>query len=89
MDCHLTFSRILAIDLGKFNSVACVYDPATHTHTFTSLQTSPQRVHELLAMPDTVSRRAIVYRTSPPWPGSTLPPCRDATSVPGGAFACR
>jgi hypothetical protein len=23
-----TFTRILALDLGKFNSVLCIYDPA-------------------------------------------------------------
>ena len=25
----ITFNRIVAIDLGKFNSVVCLYDPAT------------------------------------------------------------
>lgn len=42
-------TRILALDLGKFNSVLCVYDPATHDHRFESLQTTPQTVHDLLA----------------------------------------
>jgi transposase len=41
-------SRILALDLGKFNSVLCVYDPATHVHHFESLQTSPPTIHNLL-----------------------------------------
>src|SRR5205809_5236926 len=41
-------TRILAIDLGKFNSVACIYDPITHDHCFTSLQTTPPAVHDLL-----------------------------------------
>ena len=27
-------TRILGVDLGKFNSVLCVYDPATHDHRF-------------------------------------------------------
>ena len=27
-------ARILALDLGKFNSVLCRYDPATHAHQF-------------------------------------------------------
>lgn len=40
--------RILAIDLGKFKSVACDYDPATGTHTFTTLPTRPQDFHDLL-----------------------------------------
>jgi transposase len=48
LDQSTTFSRILAIDLGKFNSVACVYDPVTHDHSFTSAQTTPAAVHELL-----------------------------------------
>ena len=41
-------ARILALDLGKFNSVLCVYDPATHRHQFASFQTTPQVVHDLL-----------------------------------------
>ena len=49
----INFTRILAIDLGKFNSVACVYDPLTHAHAFTSVQTTPARVHELLVQHQT------------------------------------
>ena len=30
-----TIQRILAIDLGKFKSVACEYDPANSEHHFT------------------------------------------------------
>ena len=41
-------STILAIDLGKFNSVLCIYDSATHDHRFESLQTTPQTIHDLL-----------------------------------------
>src|SRR5205809_6816419 len=48
-------TRILAIDLGKFNSVACVYDPITHEHSFTSLQTSPARIHELMVQHQTAA----------------------------------
>jgi transposase len=44
----INFSRILAIDLGKFNSVACIYDPHTHEHSFASVQTTPAMIHELL-----------------------------------------
>jgi len=43
-----TCERILGLDLGKFNSVLCVYDPATHAHEFTSAQTTPQTIHDLL-----------------------------------------
>lgn len=42
-------ARILAIDLGKFKSVACDYDPATGGHTFTTIPTRPDAVHDLLA----------------------------------------
>jgi transposase len=46
---HSTAStRILALDLGKFNSVLCVYDPATHDHHFVSARTTPQTIHDLL-----------------------------------------
>ena len=45
----IAFTKILAIDLGKFNSVVCLYDPATTQHTFTTIQTTPQAVHDLLA----------------------------------------
>lgn len=41
-------TRILALDLGKFNSVLCVYDPVTHVHHFASVQTTPQAIHDLL-----------------------------------------
>lgn len=41
-------THILAIDLGKFKSVACDYDTATHQHTFTTLPTTPAAVHDLV-----------------------------------------
>jgi transposase len=41
-------TRILALDLGKFNSVLCVYDPVTHVHHFASVRTTPQAIHDLL-----------------------------------------
>lgn len=59
-------TRIVAIDLGKFNSVACVYDPITHEHAFTSLQTSPARIHELLVehqTPGDPARTLVVIET--------------------------
>jgi transposase len=43
-----TFTRILALDLGKFNSVLCVYDLATAEHRFTALSTTPAVVHDRL-----------------------------------------
>lgn len=39
---------ILAIDLGKFKSVACLYDTSSAEHSFTTLPTTPQAVHDLL-----------------------------------------
>jgi len=43
------YTRILALDLGKFNSVLCDFDPASAAHRFQSLATTPAAVHELLA----------------------------------------
>jgi transposase len=43
------FDRIIAIDLGKFNSVACIYDPATTLHSFVTVNTTPQMIHDLLS----------------------------------------
>ena len=48
-------TRILALDLGKFNSVLCAYDPATHAHRVESVRTTPAAVHDALvahATPD-------------------------------------
>ena len=45
----IKWTRIVALDLGKFNSVACCYDAATQQHAFTTIQTTPQHVHDLLA----------------------------------------
>ena len=39
---------ILALDLGKFKSVACRYDPATGAHAFETIATNPPAVHDLL-----------------------------------------
>ena len=42
-------NTILAIDLGKFRSVACVFDPADGSHRFQTIATTPPAVHDLLA----------------------------------------
>lgn len=39
---------ILAIDLGKFHSVACFYEVADGRHEFKRIETSPRAVNELL-----------------------------------------
>jgi transposase len=41
-------TTILAIDLGKFKSVACRYDAAANTHAFETIATTPPAVHDLL-----------------------------------------
>ena len=43
------FHTILGLDLGKFKSVACVMDVAARTHTFETIQTTPQVLHDWLA----------------------------------------
>ena len=45
----ITNRRILAIDLGKFKSVACDYDTATSEHHFTTIPTTPAVMHDLFA----------------------------------------
>lgn len=49
-------ATILALDLGKFKSVACVFDPATGSHRFATIATTPSAVHDLLveAAPSTL-----------------------------------
>src|SRR5688572_7766429 len=39
---------ILALDLGKFRSVACRYDPATGRRAFETIATTPATIHDLL-----------------------------------------
>jgi transposase len=48
--------KILAIDLGKFKSTACVFEAATDKHAFTTIRTVVGEVHDLLAshQPDRV-----------------------------------
>jgi len=40
--------KILALDLGKFKSVACVYDTHCLQHRFETVATSAQALHDLL-----------------------------------------
>ena len=44
-----SFDRIVSLDLGKFNSVACIYELATQQHAFKTLATTPQAIHDLLS----------------------------------------
>jgi transposase len=66
LDHSINFTRILAIDLGKFNSVACIYDCKTQHHVFTMIATSPQTVHDLLsehAGGEDPSRTLVIFET--------------------------
>jgi transposase len=59
------FDRIVALDLGKFNSVACIYDVRTQEHIFKTIAMSPQAVHDLLAehAGDDPSRTLVIFET--------------------------
>jgi transposase len=41
--------KILAIDLGKFDSVACLFDTLTHQSEFETVTTQPSTLEQLLA----------------------------------------
>lgn len=41
-------ASILAIDLGKFKSVACDYRPGGDTHDFEAVPTRPGALHDLI-----------------------------------------
>src|SRR5688572_20343366 len=41
---------ILAVDLGKYKSVACVHDPATGEYRFTSFETTRTELCRLLSV---------------------------------------
>ena len=41
--------KILALDLGKFKTVACVYDTATHKATYETIKMTPFGLHDLIA----------------------------------------
>jgi transposase len=57
--------RIIALDLGKFKTVACVMNAADRTHVFETIEMSPQAVHELLARHATEDRHdtRVVFET--------------------------
>ena len=41
-------TRILAIDMGKFKSVACDFDSASNEHSFVTVPTRPPDIHDLI-----------------------------------------
>jgi len=40
--------RILALDLGKFKTVACEYEAETERHRFATVATTPKALHDLM-----------------------------------------
>ena len=61
------FDRIIALDLGKFNSVCCTTDVATQQHRFGSIATTPQAMHDFLvariAAGDAPPRTLVVFES--------------------------
>lgn len=55
-------STILAIDLGKFKSVACIYQVEDGTHRFQTLATTPAAVHDLVV---SVGPQRVVIEVGP------------------------
>src|SRR5207248_8749692 len=45
----MSADTILAIDLGRYKSVACVYTRSTRAHTFRTIDTTPDDLGRLLA----------------------------------------
>ena len=41
--------KILALDLGKFKTVGCLYDTVSHEVTYTTIKTTPLAMHSLVA----------------------------------------
>jgi transposase len=42
--------KILALDLGKFKSVACVYEQVSGEHSFLTIRTTPAEVRQLVQL---------------------------------------
>ena len=40
--------KILALDIGKYKSVGCDYEAETGRHSFATVATTPQAVHDLI-----------------------------------------
>ena len=41
--------NILAMDLGKSKTVICYYDSQTGKHRYSTVRTTPQQIHDVLA----------------------------------------
>ena len=57
--------RIIALDLGKFKTVACVMNAVDRSHVFETIEMSPTAVHDLLARhaTDPVGDTVVVFET--------------------------
>ena len=58
--------RIIALDLGKFKTVACVMETADRSHVFETIEMSPAAVHDLLsrhATADDPADTLVVFET--------------------------
>ena len=51
------FAKIIALDLGKFKTVACVMDGASGAHAFETIEMSPAGVHDLVERLERDARR--------------------------------
>jgi transposase len=47
MEDRMGLHSIIAVDLGKFNSVVCIMDACTRRHAFVTVATAPQTLHDL------------------------------------------
>ncbi len=58
-------TKIIALDLGKFKTVACVMNVADRSHVFVTIEMSPAAVHELLARhaTDPAEQTLVVFET--------------------------
>jgi transposase len=57
--------RIIALDLGKFKTVACVMNTADRSHVFATIEMSPATLHDLLVRHATAepSQTLVVFET--------------------------
>lgn len=61
----VSFDKIIALDLGKFNSVSCIRQAGSTEHHFDRLVTSPQTFHDWLTRHagEDPSRTLVVFET--------------------------
>ena len=81
----MSADTILAIDLGKYKSVACVYDRATRDAAFRTLDTTPGRARPAARPPPrrrwSSSRRAPTPAGSTTWPSPPGTPVKVANTA--------